>query len=106
MAFRMKSHQDREYVSSVTLLVLGEDLNPDKASAELRLEPSQSWRKDGRSIRLRDGTTQLRESAHAWGGWKMFIADAHIFLGFADRSASAVEIVRIRMRFGRLCDIR
>lgn len=39
LSFRMMSHEDREYVSSVTLLVLGEDLNPDKVSAELHLEP-------------------------------------------------------------------
>jgi hypothetical protein len=68
--------QDREYVSSVTLILLG-DLDPDSVSAELRLSPSQCWRKGERTVRLADGTVRLREAAHADGGWKLFIAAEH-----------------------------
>ena len=73
----MKPHQDREYASSVTLMVLGEGLDPDRVSAELHLEPSQYWRKGERSVRFRGGTTRLRKSVHEWGGWKLFVAAEH-----------------------------
>jgi len=72
-AFRMTSEDNREYVGSTTLMVLGDDLDPDRVSADLRLEPSQCWRKGEASLRLADGTTRLREGKHEWGGWKLFV---------------------------------
>lgn len=67
--------QEREYMCSVTLLVLGEDLDPDSVSTALRLEPSRWWRKGERSVRLSEQITRLRDSVHEWGGWKLFVAD-------------------------------
>ena len=54
-------------------MVLGDHLDPDRVSADLRLEPSQCWRKGEASLRLADGTTRLREGKHEWGGWKLFV---------------------------------
>ncbi len=54
--------EEREYLSSATFLVLGEDLEPDTVSKELGISASQSWRPDG---------------SHQWGGWKKRIADEH-----------------------------
>ena len=68
------SQQHLEYVGSTTLIVLGDDLDPDQVSAELGLEPSQCWRKGQASLRLSDGSTRLRAGKHEWGGWKLLVA--------------------------------
>ena len=64
--------KDQEYVSSVTLLILGENLDPDVVSRELDLVPSQSWSKGVQhSYSLSDGTGRCFNSRHEWGGWKL-----------------------------------
>ena len=74
-AFRMIPRQEREYVGSVTLILLGDDLDPDRVSAELQLVPSQCWRRGERkSLRANDGTTRILDSEHEWGGWKLFVS--------------------------------
>jgi hypothetical protein len=70
----MMSEQDAEYVGSTTLIVLGDDLDPDQVSAELSLVPSQCWRKGQASLHLADGTTRLREGKYECGGWKLLVA--------------------------------
>ena len=65
---------DQEYVSSVTLIILGEDLDPDMVSQELSLTPSKSWRKgEQMSFSRPDGSKRLFDSRHNWGGWKLFV---------------------------------
>jgi hypothetical protein len=70
-------NEDSEYVGSVSLILIGEDLDPDIVSSALELAPSQCWRRGEKSLRLADGTTQVRESEYEWGGWKLFVAVEH-----------------------------
>jgi hypothetical protein len=74
----MMTDPDTEYVGSVTLMILGEDLDPDMVSRELGLTPSQAWRKGEKKSYLRaNGTTHRFESRHEWGGWKLFLDPEH-----------------------------
>jgi hypothetical protein len=50
-----------EYISSVTLMILGLDLKPGEVSKLLRMRPNQSWRKEYR---------KLSGEKHQWSGWK------------------------------------
>lgn len=52
-------------VSSVTLMILGDDLIPSTVSELLELEPSQSWMR-GEEKRL------AKSTYYDWGGWKRF----------------------------------
>lgn len=89
--------QDREYVCSVTLMVLGEDLDPDSVSATLRLEPSQCWRK-GEKAKGRCGSAiALRGSVQEWGGWKLFMADEQKDLLLEEQLECWVEVLRPRI---------
>ena len=60
---------DREYVSGVTLLILGDDLDPAFVSRSLRLRPSRSWRR-GEQKRVMGIAF---DSQYSWGGWKKFL---------------------------------
>lgn len=72
------SRLDREYVGSVTLMLLGENLDPNMVSEELDLLPSGCWRKgEGKSFRRADGTMHDFESKHEWGGWKLSVPAEH-----------------------------
>lgn len=65
---------DQEYVSSATLMILGDALEPAIASKELSLIPSQSWRKGDQKEHTRaDGSKLVLDSRHEWGGWKLFV---------------------------------
>ena len=71
-------NEEKEYVSSVTLMILGEDLKPDEVSAELSLKPSQAWRKgEQKSFVRSDGSRRVFDSRHEWGGWKCFVDQSH-----------------------------
>ena len=62
-------------MSSVTLMILGKNLDPDVVSQELDLMPSQSWSKGGyHSFTRSDGSKRIFNSRHDWGGWKRYIA--------------------------------
>jgi hypothetical protein len=64
---------NQEYVSSVTLMVLGTNLDPDMVSEELNLNPSQSWRNgEQKSFNRPDGSKHVFDSKHEWGGWRLF----------------------------------
>jgi uncharacterized protein DUF4279 len=69
---RKRSKSEREYLSSVTLMVLGTNLEPDVVSEQLKLVPSASWRRHERtSVERRDGTKLVFRSKHEWGGWTL-----------------------------------
>jgi len=55
----------KEYGSSVTLLILDTDLNPDLVSARLGLEPDRYWENGDVS----------GNHTYKWGGWKKFVPD-------------------------------
>jgi len=56
-----------EYVSSVTLMFLGDDLIPTDVTNLLALRPNQSWK--------RDDVKSFGSSSHKykWGGWKKYL---------------------------------
>lgn len=58
----------REYLSSITLMVVGELLDPGLVSQELEMTPSECWRKGDKK--------KVGESHHEWGGWKKFLPEA------------------------------
>jgi hypothetical protein len=69
---------NKEYSSSVMLMVLGDNLDPDNVSDKLSLVPSQWWRKgQNKFITLKDGTVKKFQDTYEWGGWKRFIEVDH-----------------------------
>lgn len=54
--------EEPEYISSATLMILGDDLDPEDVTKKLGYVPSQSWRRD---------------ATHEWGGWKRFVDPEH-----------------------------
>jgi hypothetical protein len=65
-----------ERVYSATLMVLGDDLLPQRVTKLLGLEPSQSWRRGERKSFVRHGgTPHYFDSVHEWGGWKCLIPE-------------------------------
>ena len=75
-----------EYIYSATLIVLGEDLIPQKVTELLGLEPSQSWhRGERKSFVGNDGTPHYFDSLYEWGGWKLFIPDEKRYAALAEQ---------------------
>ncbi|MBV8035248.1 hypothetical protein [Roseateles sp.] len=59
--------EQREYIGSATLIVLGIDLLPSSVSSLLRMRPSQSWQRgEPKTFRGKP----LGHTLHEWGGWK------------------------------------
>jgi hypothetical protein len=58
-----------EYTSHVTLMLLGDDLDPNRVTRLLALRPTKAWTKDDLK-RTPGGATLSSESRHKWGGWK------------------------------------
>lgn len=64
----------KDAVCSATLIILGNDLNPDIITDALDLQPSQAWRRgDNHSFNQADGTVCVYETIHKWGGWKRWL---------------------------------
>lgn len=57
-----ESRSDREFVSSIGLLITGVDLVPSNVTAALGLVPDDSWR--------RGDEKRVGDQLHEWGGWK------------------------------------
>ncbi len=57
----------KNYISSVTLVITGENLDPDVVTENLSLAPSQSWRRGEKRI-FQSG----RVHVYPHGGWKLF----------------------------------
>jgi hypothetical protein len=65
-----------EHCCSVTLIVVGDDLDPDEVTAILGMPPDRSWRLGERKCFTRpDGTTHYFDSVNDQGGWKRFIPE-------------------------------
>jgi hypothetical protein len=65
---------DTEYTSSVTLMILCDDIDPDTITKELEMFPDQKWAKgEKKSYRKNDGSKVQFEGRHEWAGWKRFI---------------------------------
>jgi hypothetical protein len=64
---------EKENVYSATLMILGNDLDPDLVSRSLGLNPDKAWRKGERKFfKKDDGTTRYFDSYYQGGGWKCF----------------------------------
>ena len=71
-----KELEEEKDVYSVTLLILGNELNPQNITEHLGIEPHQSWQKgEQKSFVKSDGTIQYFDSLYEWGGWKRFLPE-------------------------------
>jgi hypothetical protein len=76
---KMNNSGDLGYASSITLCVVGPELDPETVSTALGLKPDRAWRRgDKKSFQLPDGTTKVYDSVHEAGGWKMFTPETHM----------------------------
>lgn len=57
----------KDYGSSITLIITGDDLDPERVTEILQLSPSQSWKRGEKKV-FRSG----RKFVYPWGGWKLF----------------------------------
>lgn len=64
-----KPRHNPEYLSHVTLMILGSNLDPLSVSRSLRLRPTQAWRQG-------EPKTHDCSSSHEWGGWKKALPNA------------------------------
>jgi len=65
----------KDYTSSVTLVITGENLDPDVVTEKLSLIASQSWRR-GETKEFPSG----RKHIYPHGGWKLFAHEQEISL--------------------------
>jgi hypothetical protein len=67
-------NEELEYLCSATLMILGDNLIPEKISELLKIKPNQTWEKgEQKSFTTRDGKTNFHDSIYEWGGWKSFV---------------------------------
>ena len=67
MACEQMAHEVREYLSSSTLVITGDNLDPDVVSRHLNLEPDRVWRKGDERV------VGSKVHSYASGGWKRFM---------------------------------
>jgi hypothetical protein len=60
----------KDYVSSVTLVITGLDLEPEQVTKILEMPPTRSWKRGQEKV-FRSGRTHV----YPWGGWKLFQSD-------------------------------
>jgi hypothetical protein len=67
-----------KHCCSVTLIVVGADLDPEEVTKALGLAAHQSWRRGERKAFVRpDGSIRRFDSVHEEGGWKHFLPARH-----------------------------
>jgi hypothetical protein len=82
---------------SVTLIVVGDDLEPEVVTAALGWNPDQSWRRGERKRFTRpDGTERVFDSSHDWSGWKLFAADDEREQSLQDQVAAWLKCLRVK----------
>lgn len=86
----VSNHQ--EHCCSVTLIVVGADLEPDTVTADLGWRSDQSWRRGERKRLTRpDGSEIVFDSLHERGGWKLFNSGEERKLSFQHQFESWFE---------------
>jgi hypothetical protein len=86
-----------EHCCSVTLIVVGNDLEPEAVTSALGWHPDQSWRRGERKRFTRaDGAERVFDSVHEWGGWKLFTADDERGRSLQDQVAAWLERLRVK----------
>ncbi|KAB2310644.1 DUF4279 domain-containing protein [Betaproteobacteria bacterium SCN2] len=98
-----KPRHKQEYLSHVTLMILGNNLDPQSVSRSLRLRPTQAWRQG-------EPKTRDLHSTYEWGGWKKALPNAQLTEQFARQLAFWVKALAGRAkaisklsRAGNLC---
>lgn len=77
---------------SVTLIVVGGDLEPEVVTSALGWNPGQSWRRGERKrFKRSDGTERVFDSVHDRGGWKLFAVDDERERSLQDQVAAWLE---------------
>ena len=72
----MKNNDTAEHCCSVTLIVTGEDLDPETVTRTLSMAAHKSWtRGEQKSCTLPDGKVLHFESLYEQGGWKRFLPE-------------------------------
>lgn len=74
----MKKSTKSLFTTSATLILIGNDLDPDLITERLGLVPSQAWRRgETKKLTGRDGVTHILEDAgvYEWGGWKLWLPE-------------------------------
>ena len=62
---------NEEYTSSVSLMFLADNLEPEVISEELSLIPTKAWKRGEQKFTIRrDGSKRLMDSYYEWGGWR------------------------------------
>ena len=97
-----KSKDDREYTSYVTLMILGDDLDPQSVSKALRMRPTRSW--------MRGESPKESEFLYEWGGWKKSLPNTQLSQSLGRQLAFWVRALHGRTqaiaeltRSGHLC---
>ena len=86
-----------EHCCSVTLLVVGDDLQPEVVTSTLGWPPNQSWRRGERKrFKRPDGTERVFDSVHEWGGWKLFVADDERGRSLQEQVVAWLERLRVK----------
>jgi hypothetical protein len=86
-----------KHCSSVTLIIVGADLEPEVVTSILGWPPDKSWRRGERKRFTRpDGTERVFDSVHEWGGWKHFTADDERGQSLQGQVAAWLERLRIK----------
>ncbi len=95
-----------EHCCSVTLIVVGDGLEPEVVTSALGWHPDQSWRRGERKrFKRSDGTERVFDSVYDWGGWKLFAADDERERSLQDQVAAWLERLRAKGSALRgLCD--
>ena len=71
---------EKEYTSSATLIISGEEMNPDIVTNLINLNPSQSWKK-GDVKKFDSGRSFLRP----FGGWKLYLPEEKLTSSLNDQ---------------------
>jgi hypothetical protein len=86
-----------EHCCSVTLVVVGDDLEPEVVTFTLGWPPDKSWRRGERRRFTRpDGTERVFDSIHDRGGWKNFTAADERERSLQDQVATWLERLRLK----------
>jgi hypothetical protein len=83
--------EKQEYGCSTTLIITGDELEPDEVTRLLQLTPSQSWRRGERKQ-----STGRSEHVYEWGGWKLFIEDGKRTLNLEEQLAYWYDLLRAK----------
>lgn len=86
-----------EHCCSVTLIVVGADLEPDEVTSTIGWPSDQSWRRGEQKRFTRpDGSERVFDSVHDWRGWKRFNADDERERSLQDQLTAWLERLRVK----------